>query len=103
MWDILTFNHFITQDVLLLFYYVGLFAIPVILVFSREYLVKNISILKKIDDKIQNSLDLKEKTIILVSFFVLLIFVELGWRMLFEMMIGYFDMHDYLYDISQNG
>jgi len=101
MWDILTFNQFITQDVLIFFYYIGVVAIPVILVFSREYLIQNISLVKKLDEKIQNSLNLKEKIIILVSFFTLLLFVELGWRMIFEMIIGYFDMHDYLYKISQ--
>ena len=102
MWDILTFKQFITQDVLIFFYYIGVILIPVVVLFSREYLVQNISLLKKLDDKIQNSLNLKEKTIILVSLFTLLFFVELGWRMIFEMMIGYFDMHDYLYNISQN-
>ena len=101
MWDILTFNKFITQDILILFYYVGVITLPAILFLSREYLIQNISLLKKLDDKIQSSLNLKEKTIMLVSFITLLIFVELGWRMIFEMMIGYFDMHDYLYEISQ--
>ena len=101
MWDILTFNQFVTQDILIFFYYIGVVAIPIVLVFSREYLIQNISLLKKLDDKIQSSLNLKEKTIMLVSFITLLIFVELGWRMIFEMMIGYFDMHDYLYVISQ--
>jgi len=101
MWDILTFNQFITQDILIFFYYIGVVTIPVVLLFSREYLIQNISLLKKLDDKIQSSLNLKEKTIMLVSFITVLIFVELGWRMIFEMMIGYFDMHDYLYKISQ--
>jgi len=101
MWDVLVFNKFITQDILLLFYYIGVFALPVVVFLSRNYLIQNISLLKKIDDKIQKSLNLKEKALFVVSFFILLIFFELGWRMLFEMMIGYFDMHDYLYKLSQ--
>lgn len=101
MWDILTFNQFITQDILIFFYYAGFIALPVVLVFSREHLIQNISLLKKLDEKIQGSINLKEKTVVLISFIVVLIFVEIGWRMIFEMMIGYFDMHDYLYKISQ--
>jgi len=88
--------------VLIFFYYIGIFTIPIVLIFSRKYLLENISLLKKIDDKIRNSSSIKEKIAVVISFFLLLIFVELGWRMLFEMMIGYFDMHDYLYEISHN-
>ncbi len=101
MWDILLFNRFITQDILLFLYYVGVFALPVIIFLSRDYLIQNISLLKKIDDKIQKSLNLKEKALLVVSFFVLLIFFELGWRTMFEIIIGYFDMHDYLFELSQ--
>jgi len=102
MWNFLAFNHFITQDVLIFFYYIGVFMLPIVLIFSRKFLVQYISLFKKIDDKMRNSSSLKEKITVLISFFVFFMFVELGWRMLFEMIIGYFDMHDYLYKISHS-
>ena len=83
MWDIVTFNSFITQDVLIFFYYIGVVIIPIVLYYFRENLTKKFP---------------WSNWIIFIIFFVC---IELFWRMFFEMMIGYFDMHDYLYEISK--
>jgi hypothetical protein len=104
MWDILSFNHFVTQDVLIFFYYIGAIVIPIVLLFFRSYLIENVSYIKKINTKIKNffsSLNAAQKTVTVLSFIVLFLCMELCWRMMFEAMIGYFDMHDYLYEISK--
>jgi hypothetical protein len=104
MWDILSFNHFVTQDVLIFFYYIGAIVIPIMLLFFRSYLIENVSYIKKINTKIKNffsSLNAAQKTVTILSFILLFLCMELCWRMMFEAMIGYFDMHDYLYEISK--
>ena len=77
MWDYLTFNTFIAKNILLFFYYMGVLFVPVLLWYLKEYLNK--------------------KVFIIVFVFI---FAELFWRMFFEMLIGYFDMHDYLQVLS---
>jgi hypothetical protein len=105
MWDILSFNHFVTQNVLIFFYYIGAIVIPIGLLFFRSYLIDNISYIKKINTKVKNffsSLNAAQKTVTVLSFLLLFLCMQLCWRMMFEAMIGYFDMHDYLYEISKS-
>ncbi len=92
MWDFLTFNSFITQDILIFFYYIGATIVPVILWFKKDTILKKISIIEIKD---------KNKTTIFLTILVVFLFIQLCWRMVFETMIGYFDMHDYLYEISK--
>ncbi len=88
MLDFLKFNTFITQDILIFFYYVGAFTLPWLLwKYGKTLLAKFF--------KLKNARGEK------VAFIALFVCVELCWRMFFEMMIGYFDMHEYLYKISQ--
>ncbi len=104
MWDILTFNSFVTQDVLIFFYYIGALVIPVSLYYFRDYLIKKLSLFKTANDKIKDfyiSLSVTEQKVFWVTFITLFLCMELCWRMIFEAMIGYFDMHDYLYEISK--
>ena len=84
MKDFLDFNLFITKYVLIIFYYFFAIAFPFVLYYFKDKLkikIKNIKI-----------------WIVLI---VLFLMGELFLRMFFEMLIGYFDMHDYLYEISQ--
>ncbi|ADN08555.1 DUF4282 domain-containing protein [Sulfurimonas autotrophica] len=104
MWDFLTFNSFITQDVLLFFYYIGALVIPITLYYFRDYLMKNFSLFKTVNDKVKDfyiSLSATEQKVFWITFITLFLCMELCWRMIFEAMIGYFDMHDYLYEISK--
>ena len=81
MQDFLTFNKFITQDVLIISYYLGVLFLPIIFWIYR----------KKISFIIAET-----KLSTLVYFFISILFIELIWRMIFEAMIGYFDIHNYL-------
>jgi len=104
MQDILSFNTFITQDILIFFYYIGAVVMPIVLYFFRDYLSKNISFFKKINDKLHtvySTLSSSEKIVFWMMFITMFLCMELCWRMMFEAMIGYFDMHDYLYQIAK--
>lgn len=46
-------------------------------------------------------LSLKNKRKVWFVFITLFICMQLCWRMMFEAMIAYFDMHNYLYEINQ--
>jgi hypothetical protein len=95
MSDFLTFNSFITQNVLIFFYYVGAVGVPFLLWLQKDYLVK----------KLRVSKDFLDKSSSLYGFlflFIIFLMMELFWRMMFEAMIGYFDMHDYLYEIAKS-
>ena len=96
MWDILTFNNFIAQDVLIVFYYSGAVVVPLVLYYYKNDTVKYLE--KK---GLYFSLDAKEKKTAYIVLVLVFLCAELCWRMVFEAMIGYFDMHDYLYEISK--
>lgn len=104
MWDILSFNSFITQDVLIFFYYIGAIVIPVALYYFRDYIIKKIPLFKTANDTVKDfyiSLSATEQKVFWVTFITLFLCMELCWRMIFEAMIGYFDMHDYLHEIAK--
>ncbi|WP_457744151.1 DUF4282 domain-containing protein [Sulfurimonas sp.] len=90
MWDILSFNSFVTQDILIFFYYIFALILPIFLWQLRFRIAK-----------IFNILEGKNKVVIIMILFVLFICMELCLRMVFEAMIGYFDIHNYLNEISQ--
>jgi len=96
MYDILSFNNFIAQNVLIVFYYIGAVVIPAILYYYKDDAVRYF------DKKgLQLSLDVKEKKIVFIVLIAVFLCMELCWRMVFEAMIGYFDIHDYLYEIAK--
>lgn len=95
MWDILTFHHFIAQDVLIFFYYIGAVVIAPILYYYKNRIVKYLN-----QKGLKISLSAKEKRLTIAVLLAMFLCMELCWRMMFEAMIGYFDMHDFLYDIA---
>ena len=104
MEDFLSFNRFITQDVLIVFYYLGALLMPILLYLFRGYLLEHVSFFKTVSDRLRTfygKFGLKEKILFWLVFLTLFLCMELCWRMIFEAMIGYFDMHDYLYQIMR--
>lgn len=104
MWDILTFNSFVAQDVLIFFYYIFALLVPLLLWKFRLYILKKVSFFKDINDSFMEfyySLSKQNKIILVTLFILIFVCMELFVRMIFEAMIGYFDMHDYLYKILQ--
>ena len=104
MYEYLTFNKFIAQDVLIVSYYFGAIFMPILLWYSRSYVIKKVLLVEEIENFVGShytKLSSQEKRKIWFTFIVLFICTQLCWRMMFEMMIGYFDMHDYLYEMSK--
>ena len=94
MWGILSFNTFITKYVLVFFYYLFVLLAPIVLFLTKDYLLEKYP-------KLQLYFQEKSKKWTLTIIFSMLFFWEFFLRMFFEMLIGYFDMHDYLHTISQ--
>ncbi len=75
---------------------------PVVLFFLKDYLIENISLVKTVNDKLYafySTFSARKKIVFWMTFITIFLCMELCWRMIFEMMIGYFDMHNYLYQI----
>ena len=92
MIDILSFDTLITPNILIFLYYIGAVLVPVLLWSGRLYLRQKFAFLHTLEHE-HNILF----WIFLVMFFCC---VELCWRMMFEMVIAYFDIHNYLYEMS---
>ncbi len=102
MWDILTFHRFVTRDVLVFCYYLGAVVMPAALFLFRRSFVRKFDFLRNLERSLQKWIknrSLAEKAAVWIVFAVTFLLMELGWRMLFEAMIGYFDIHDDLYRI----
>ena len=99
MWGFLTFERFVAQDVLMLFYYAGAVGMPFVLWYLRRRLVSALPWCRSADTelrKLYGRLDTGRKIATLLFFISLFLSMELMWRMMFETMIGYFQMHDAL-------
>ena len=92
--DFLRFNTFIAQDVLVFFYYIFAILVPLFLWALRPYIIEKFPAVKTLE----KSLSLKS----ILLFFAIFLCMELCLRMVFEAMIGYFDMHDYLFEIVKS-
>jgi len=104
MWNFLTFQTFIAQDILIFIYYIGSVAIPIFLWYSKGYLQRNFTLFAQISTAFKQlfgTLSTQNRIFALLGFFTLFFCMELCWRMMFEMLIGYFDMHDYLQTIAK--
>jgi len=104
MKDFLLFNKFITPDILIFFYYMGALFIPLVLWVYKEKLLKKFSFFQSAQEMVgsfYSSLSKKDQLLTLLLLVVIFFFLELFWRMMFEMMIGCFDIHNYLFEMSK--
>jgi len=105
MSDFLSFNSLITPNILIFFYYFFAVMIPVFLWMLKDYLLKKFSLFKSVYEQsgdLYRSLTPKQQLYTVVFLLFVFFFMELMLRMMFEMMIAYFDMHNYLYEITQH-
>ena len=103
MWNFLTFQTFIAQDILRIFYYIGAVLIPVLLWYLRYHLHRRFAFFAEIETiykRLFSTLGIHNRIFALLGFLGIFLCMELCWRMIFEMMIGYFDMHGYLQSIA---
>lgn len=103
MWDFLTFQTFIAQDILIILYYIGAIVMPILLWSSKGYLQRNSTLFAQANTafkQLLGTLNAQNRIIALLGFLIIFLCMELCWRMMFEMLIGYFDMHDSLQTIA---
>ncbi len=97
MKDFLTFQTFITQDVLIFFYYIGAVVMPLALWRFRRYMIAKLPFCRQADNMAKTVfMQLKplHRWAAVAIFIVLFLVMELLWRMMFETMIAYFQIHD---------
>ena len=90
MLDFLTFKTFISPSILIVFYYIGAVFVP-ILSFYLARRFKNTYF-----SSVTLSLSLQHYLLTIGLFLLTFLMLEVFWRMMFEMLIAYFDMHDAL-------
>jgi len=103
MLDFLSFKNFISKDILILAYYLGAIITPLFLWRIRLYLARKFYIIDKIHQMqadFYNTLNNEDKLRLIIFLLMMFIIMEIIWRMMFEFMIAYFEMRDYLQIIS---
>ncbi|MGD9654331.1 MAG: DUF4282 domain-containing protein [Sulfuricurvum sp.] len=85
--DVLGFETFISVPILIFVYYTGALLIPFMLLYYRRSLERRVSL----EGRWRGA-----KMKILALFIVCFLLGQIMWRMMFEVMIGYFQMHEYL-------
>ena len=96
MWDFLTFKSFVTPDLLIVIYYMGAVVMPLFSYIIYRWLMGRLSIHYDL------RVDTKYKYLLYIPIIICFICMEIFWRMLFEFMIAYFDMHDALMNMSSH-
>jgi len=98
MMEFLSFERFISIEVLILLYYIGAVIMPVgIVIFGKRLLSKFnvfVAAYKTGKEIVWSSLTGKQKIEALIALLICFIFMELFWRMLFEFLIAYMQIHD---------
>jgi len=104
MQDFLTFQTFITPTLLILIYYVGAVVIPLISWYFARWVKRSYfsELSVHIKKSVQTHSTPKQRFIVLVVFLIAFLCMEICWRVLFEFLIAYFDMHDALMNIKMN-
>ncbi|WP_038251010.1 DUF4282 domain-containing protein [Ghiorsea bivora] len=100
MLDFLTFQSFISLPALFIFYYLGALILPIITWYLCLQLSQKLNIihlsLKKGQQWMWQLLNTKQKSMLTLFFILMLGFIELFWRMIFEFLIAYMQMHNAL-------
>jgi len=98
--DFLTFKSFISTEVLIVFYFIGAFILPVGLWILLTWLIRKYRFInakyENGKDIIWQSLDKKQQTKLVAFFIFCFLFMELFWRMMFEFLIAYMQIRDAL-------
>ena len=87
----LSFQSFITPKILIIFYYIGAVLVPFAAWITAGYLKR----------RYFPDLIIPKKIYLYFSILLCFLCMELFWRMIFEVMIAYFDMHDALMRMSR--
>ncbi len=102
MKDFLTFQTFITPTLLILMYYMGAILIPIVSWYLARWIkiVYFAEISGKIKESVKTHISSKQRFIVYAIFIICFLCMEILWRMMFEFIIAYFDMHDALMKLT---
>jgi len=95
MMDFLTFQSFISIEFFIIFYYIGALVIPAMMILNGRYFYKRFLWIEKMFDFMNllfSKLTTKQKILSILISISLFIFLEILWRVCFEMIIGYFQL-----------
>ena len=95
MIDFLKFKTFIAIDFFIFLYYFGAIIVPLLSFLKRAYIHKKIAILDKFCNSLLllfSRLTIKQKASSIGAMVLFFIFLEIMWRIVFEMIIGYFQL-----------
>jgi hypothetical protein len=91
MWDFLTFRIFVAPSILTFIYYLGAVVMP-LAAWSVSWWLKH---------RYFPDYKLPKQIYLYIVFLFCFLCMELFWRVMFEFLIAYFDMHDALMQMSQ--
>jgi hypothetical protein len=99
LWNFFRFEIFMAQDVLIALYFIGAVICPFVLWALRGALYRKFAFFKETENKVRTH---RYAGYVYALFFIAFVFAEIVWRMMFEAMVAYFQMHDYLKTIAEN-
>ena len=102
--DFLIFDNFISIPALIGFYYLGAILCPFVMWRCMRWVLTKFSLLEQTylqgKSLIWQALPAKQKAKVLLLFIAAFLLAEVFWRMMFEFLIGYMQMHDALVQAS---
>jgi hypothetical protein len=95
MIDFFTFKTFIAIKFFIFLYYFGAVAIPLLFITKKAYIAQKIPILDKLFNsflRLFKKLSFKQKIASVGAMVLFFLFLEIMWRICFEIVIGYFQL-----------
>jgi len=96
--DFLTFKTLITKDIFIIVYYIMVIMIPLTAWIFKRYMLEKMLKLFKIE---KTDIKLKYRIYFYILLFMSILCAELCLRMMFEFVIAYFNMEEYLRMIAK--
>jgi len=100
MYKFLSFESFITPNVLLICYYLGAVMLPLAAVLLVRKLVRLFPALGGAGEQVKAAIPQKDRMRIYLVMAVVFLCMEVVWRMMFETMIAYFQMREALVTLT---
>ena len=101
--DFLNFKTFISPSVLLFCYYLGALGVPVfasVMIFWARKQSRERGVVFVPDSRWKTWATHSNPVVVASLFLLLFVCMEIGWRMMFEFMLAYFQMRDALLGLS---
>jgi hypothetical protein len=99
IWDFFRFETFMAEEILIVFYFAGAVLLPFALWALRSMLYRRFFFWKEAEKQVRTN---RYAGYAYAFFFIAFVLGEIVWRMMFEAMIAYFQMHEYIKAIAEN-